>query len=62
MSDLVRVRDKDTGHIRSVHADEVPHGNYVVLDEPAVDPITGDPLPPVLAKPRGKASTENKEN
>lgn len=58
MSEYVRVRDLDTGHTRSVHAAEVAHGNYDQLDEPAVDPITGDVLPPAFAEPTGKASTK----
>lgn len=57
MSEYVRVRDKDTGHKRSVHAAEVAHGDYQVLKEPAVDPITGDVLPPEYAKPSREAST-----
>jgi hypothetical protein len=55
MSEFVRVRDKDTGHKRSVHPAEVAHGDYQVLKEPAVDPITGDILPPEYAKPSGEA-------
>lgn len=49
--DWVRVSDRDTGHRRSVRRIQVPHGNYEVLDEPAIhdDPADsryGDPLPP----------------
>lgn len=36
-----RVTDKDTGHVRSIHAAELPHGNYAVLEQPASDPLTG---------------------
>lgn len=39
-----RVRDKDTGHSRTIHAEELPHGNYEVLKSPASD-VCGDPLP-----------------
>ena len=44
----LRVRDEDTGHERSIPAAELPHGNYAVLDEPASDPVTSDPVPPKL--------------
>lgn len=42
----VRVRDLDTGHAITVAAHLVGRGRYVVLDEPASDPITGLPIPP----------------
>ncbi|HEY9354187.1 MAG TPA: hypothetical protein VIP28_13085 [Nocardioides sp.] len=41
----LRVRDRDTGHERTIHAGELPHGNYTVLDRRASD-RSGDPLPP----------------
>lgn len=41
-----RVTDKDTGHTRSVHAAELPHGNYAVLEQEASDPLTGLALAP----------------
>jgi hypothetical protein len=40
-----RVRDLDTGHVRSIHTAELPHGRYEVLDEEATGP-TGLPVPP----------------
>lgn len=43
-----RVKDLDTGHERTVHAAELGHGNYEVLDEPASD-LAGDPVPVKLA-------------
>jgi hypothetical protein len=63
----LRVRDVDTGHERSIHATELPHGNYVLLDEPASHPLTGEALPPVHKSlsgpttPAKQADTE-KEN
>jgi hypothetical protein len=53
----LRVRDKDTGHERSIHAAELPHGNYTVLSEPASDPTTTDALPPVHKSLSGKSTT-----
>ena len=41
----LRVRDRDTGHERTIHAAELPHGNYTVLNQRASD-RSGDPLPP----------------
>lgn len=55
MPNLVRVLDKDTGHKRSVVESELAHGNYDVLDEPAVDSRTGLPLPAVTAKAAPKS-------
>lgn len=55
-----RVTDKDTGHKRSIHATELPHGNYTVLKQPASDPLTGDALPPEYADTA--ASATPKEN
>lgn len=53
MPEYVRVRCEDTGTESSIQASAVPHGNYTVLDEDAVSPITGDVLPPVF--PTSKA-------
>lgn len=44
----LRVRDKDTGHVRSIPNHELPHGNYEVLKAAASD-LNGDPLPVVHA-------------
>lgn len=44
-SERVRVKDKDTGYVRTVHAGELPHGNYQVLKQDAVD-AGGVDLPP----------------
>lgn len=40
----LRVRDKDTGHEFSIHAEALPHGNFTVLNEDASD-AGGYPLP-----------------
>ena len=63
----LRVRDVDTGHERTIHATELPHGNYVPLDEPASHPLTGDALPPVHKSlsgqtQRGQQAETQKEN
>jgi hypothetical protein len=55
----VRVTDKDTGHKRSVHAAEVPHGNYTVLKADASDPMTGDALPPEFNAVKPLSSNTN---
>lgn len=63
----LRVRDKDTGHERTVHAEELPHGNYLVLAEPASD-LNGDALPPKVAtqespvEPPTNGQSADKEN
>ena len=41
----LRVKDRDTGHERTITASELPHGNYTVLKQRASD-RSGDPLPP----------------
>lgn len=55
----VRVTDKDTGHKRSVRESELPHGNYTVLKQDAVDPVTGVVLPPEFntVEPAGRTAT-----
>ena len=45
-NEWVRVKDKDTGHKLSVRESELPHGNYDVLKQPAVDEMTGQVVPP----------------
>jgi hypothetical protein len=55
MPEYLRVIDPDTGHESTVAAPAAAHG-FVVLDEPAVDPITGDPLPPKFAAPKSLPS------
>jgi hypothetical protein len=56
MPEYVRVLDKDTGHKRSVFESEVPHGNYDVLKEDAVDSRTGLPLEAEHASPKSLSS------
>lgn len=55
----VRVTDKDTGHRLSIRRSALPHGNYNELKADAVDPLTGDPLPPEygVAKPLSSTTT-----
>ena len=54
MAERLRVKDKDTGHHRTIAASALPHGNYEVLKSAAVDPVTGDDVPPKYAdKPVG---------
>lgn len=53
----LRVVDQDTGHKRSVRPEEVAHGNYVVLKDPASNPVTGDPLPGELSTVKPLSST-----
>lgn len=69
MPELFRVEDKDTGHKRTVTKSELAHGNYRKLNEPAVDPVSGDVVPPELARPEslssksnGQKATTSKEN
>lgn len=45
-NEWIRVKDKDTGHKLSVRESELPHGNYDVLKQPAVDSATGEVIPP----------------
>jgi hypothetical protein len=51
MPEYVRVRCEDTGHESSIAASAAGHGNYILLDEDAVNPVTGDLLPPLYASP-----------
>lgn len=53
----VRVKDKDTGHIYTIHRGALPHGNYQELKQDAVNPLTGEFLPPEFAEPASAAST-----
>lgn len=46
MAERIRVRDNDTGYHRTIDAASLPHGNYTVLKGDAVDPRTGDDVPP----------------
>ena len=57
-----RVTDVDTGHKRSIHAAELPHGNYRVLRQPASD-VAGDALPPEFntVEPSGQSADTKKE-
>ncbi len=59
----VRVTDKDTGHRISIRESAVPHGNFTVLKQDAVDPLTGDPLAPEHNTTSGqKADMKEKAN
>lgn len=57
----VRVRDLDTGHERTVPAVEVGHGRYLVLNEPASNPLTGDALPGVHKSPVEPTTTSGQQ-
>ena len=67
-TEWVRVTDKDTGHKRSIPKSALPHGNYTVLKADAVDPVTGDVLPPEygaikpLSSQSGQQAEPKKEN
>jgi hypothetical protein len=56
-NEWVRVKDKDTGHKLSVRESELPHGNYDVLKQPAVDETTGLVVPPEFHNADTSAST-----
>lgn len=61
-----RVRDEDTGHELTIHAAALPHGRFTVLNEPATDPLTGEPVPTVHKSPVETTTSgqqaETKEN
>lgn len=57
----VRVTDKDTGHRLSIRKSAVAHGNFTVLKQDAVDPLTGDPLPPESNTTNSGQSADTKE-
>lgn len=46
MTERIRVKDKDTGYHRTIPASAFAHGNYERLKSAAVDPVTGDDVPP----------------
>lgn len=56
-SELVRVTDKDTGHHSTIRRSQMHLGNYEELKQDAVDPVTGDVLPPKF-KQRAAAKPE----
>lgn len=64
--EYVRVTDKDTGHRRSVLKSKLHLGNYQVLKSPAVDPVSGDVVPPefksVETTPSGQQAETKKES
>lgn len=62
MPEYVRVTDKDTGHKLSIPKSAVPHGNYTVLKQDAVDPLTGDPLAPEFNTTSGQKADTSKES
>lgn len=41
----IRVKDKDLGYDSTIRGSQLPHGNYQVLKQDAVD-AAGEPLPP----------------
>lgn len=60
-NEWVRVTDKDTGHKLSIRRSALPHGNYSELKQPAVDPLTGDTLPPEPKPATGQSAETTKE-
>lgn len=56
----VRVTDRDTGHRLSVPESAVPHGNYAVLKQDAVD-VAGDPLPPEFGAVKSSVATSGQQ-
>lgn len=58
MQDRIRVKDKDTGHERTIGRQELPHGNYQELKADAVDPLTGLDLPPVHFEAPGREDAD----
>lgn len=54
----LRVLDRDTGHKLTINAPGLPHGNFTVLNDPASDDLTGQPLPPEYAEAPPKSAVE----
>jgi hypothetical protein len=62
MSDPIRVKDKDTGYHRTIRADQIHLGNYERLKSDAVDPVSGEVLPPKFpATTTGQQADTSKE-
>lgn len=62
MSEFVRVKDKDTGYHRTIREDQMHLGNYELLKGDAVDPVTGDVVPPSYpASTQGQQADSKKE-
>lgn len=62
-NDPIRVKDKDTGHKLTIRRVSLPHGNYDELKQDAVDPNTGEFLPPEYAEAsHGPSATTKKES
>lgn len=57
MAEWLRVKDKDINVVRTIHAEELPHGNYQVLKQDTHDPVTGDVLAPEHLDAPASAST-----
>lgn len=58
----IRVKDKDTGHVFTIRRVSLPHGNYQELKQDAVNPLTGEFLPPEFAEAdSGQSATPKKE-
>lgn len=63
LNEPIRVRDKDTGHISTIRRISLPHGRYEVLKQDAVDPNTGEFLPPEFpSADSGQKATTSKES
>lgn len=62
-ADWVRVTDRETGHKLSIRRSALPHGNYTELKADAVDPMSGEPLPPEYdaVKPLSSTTTSGQQ-
>lgn len=60
--EAIRVRDKDTGYHLTIYRMNLAHGNYQELKQDAVEPNTGEFLPPDTAPADGPSAASSKEN
>lgn len=61
-TDRIRVKDKDTGYHLTIARMSLPHGNLQELKQDAVDPLTGDDLPPDYSPSDGQSAADKKES
>lgn len=62
MAERIRVKDRDTGYHRTIDAAALPHGNYERLKSAAVDPRTGDDVPPKFDTSGRQADTTKEKD